>query len=289
MLGRAVAVALLAAGHAVRAATRAPDRVSELRRLGADVIRANLVDAPSLARACEDVDAVFAAAHGLMARGRHGSHAVDGDGHRALIDAAKAAGVATFVYTSARGAAPGHPVDFFRTKAAVERYLGASGLDHTILRPTAFMEWHVHRLLGRSILESGKATVLGSGHTLANFVAADDVARLACTALTARTGMRARTLDIGGPDNVTRREIVAMYEQHAGQRARVRYVPVRAMRVLSPMLRPIDPVASRLMAIGAWSESTDQTFDIATLPPDVARPATHVEAFVDRAARGDAG
>jgi uncharacterized protein YbjT (DUF2867 family) len=61
-----------------------------------------------------------------------------------LIDVAKDTGVERFVYTSAQHVSPSHPTDFYRNKAKAEAHLRASGLSYTILRPPAFMEWHVH-------------------------------------------------------------------------------------------------------------------------------------------------
>lgn len=279
VLGRQTAEKLLAAGERVRAATREPERARSLARLGAEVIHADLIDPLSLARACEGVDAVLAAAHSLLGSGRYASSAVDGTGHRALIDAARTSRVKRFVYTSARGAAPNHPVDFFRTKAGVERYLQESGIDFTILRPSAFMEWHVHRLLGQGIVDTGKATVFGAGKTPTNFIAGNDVAQFAYLALT-RPEMGGRTLELGGPDNVTKRDIVAMYERHAGRSAKVKYVPLTVMRLLSPIVRPIKPVLSRLMDMSVHGETTDQTFDVRELPQDAAVQLTRVHDFI---------
>ncbi|HEY3565430.1 MAG TPA: hypothetical protein VGL96_10540, partial [Casimicrobiaceae bacterium] len=86
--------------------------------------------------------------------------------------------------------------------------------------------------------------------------------------------------DVGGPDNVSRRQVVAMYERHAGRSARVRYVPVGVMRAMAPMLRPIAPVPSRLMRMSLWGETTDQTFDANTMPRELPQPTTHVDDFV---------
>jgi uncharacterized protein YbjT (DUF2867 family) len=282
VLGREVAALLRADGRAVRAATRAPDNAEDLRRLGAEVVQADLIDPPSLARACTGAHAVFAAAHSLMGSGKYASDAVDGAGHRVLIDAAKTAGVERFVYTSARGAAPDHPVDFMRTKATIEGYLRESGLDYVIVRPSAIMEWHVHRLLGRTILASGTTMIFGSGNASTNFIAAADLARVACMALTSPDTSR-MAYDVGGPNNVTRREIVAMYERHTGRSAKVRYVPLGLMRIMAPLLRPLAPVPSRLMAMSIWGETTDQTFDASTLPKALPSPTTRVDDFVRQA------
>jgi uncharacterized protein YbjT (DUF2867 family) len=279
VLGREVVRTLVADRRPVRAATRQPDMAGDLSALGAEVVHADLIDSISLRRACTGVDAVFVAAHSLMGTGRYSSVAVDGAGHRALIDAARTAGVRRFVYTSVRGAAADHPVDFFRTKAAVERYLEQSGLDFTILRPSAFMEWHVHRLLGKGIVETGKAIVFGSGNAPTNFIAGADVAQYARAALEG-PGMSARTLELGGPDNVTRRQVVELYERYAGRSAKVTYVPVVLMRMMSPLVRPFMPVVSRLLDASIWGDTTDQTFASSSLPPDIPSRPTSVEAFV---------
>ena len=115
-LGRDVTKQLLSKGKQVRLLVRTASKVEDLQQAGAEVMQGDLIDPPSLLRACQSVDRVFAAAHSILGRGQYKSEAVDDAGHRALIDAAKAAGVARFVYTSILGVAPHHPVDFWRTK-----------------------------------------------------------------------------------------------------------------------------------------------------------------------------
>jgi uncharacterized protein YbjT (DUF2867 family) len=165
-----------------------------------------------------------------------------------------------------------------RTKAAVERYVEDSGLDWTILRPAAFMEWHVHELLGKSIVETGKTTIFGAGVNPTNFIAASDVASFAVAALDGRKAVGTR-LELGGPDNICKRDVVRLYETCLGRPARVRSVPLGAMRVMAPLLRPFQPVVSRLLMMAIWTETTNQTFDRRDLPGH-STPLTGVEAFV---------
>lgn len=278
VLGREITRQLLGAGHRVRATSRDRAKLADLQRLGAEVMPADLIDRGSLTRACDGVEAVFAAAHSIFGTGKYVSEAVDGAGHRALVEVAKAAGVKRFVYTSARGASSDHPVDFMRTKAAVERYLEDSGLDCTILRPAAFMEWHVHELLGKSIVETGKTTIFGAGVNPTNFIAASDVASFAVEALDGGKAVGTR-LELGGPDNICKRDVVRLYEKYLGRPARVRSVPFGAMRVMAPLLRPFQPVVSRLLTMAIWTETSDQTFDPRDLPRH-SIPLTGVDAFV---------
>ncbi len=170
-LGRPVVVGLRRRGVAVRALSRHPEQGPDLAALGAELVAGDLTDAASLARACTGCTHVMAAAHGLLGRGRWRMETVDDAGHRALIAAARAAGVRRFVYTSAYGAAPASAIDFFRTKHAIEQALAASGLDAVVLRPTAFMEHHAHNFNGKALLEKRKAPLIGPGTKPRNFSA----------------------------------------------------------------------------------------------------------------------
>lgn len=82
-LGREVTKPLLSKGEQVRLLVRTPAKVEDLKQAGAEVIQGDLIDPPSLARACQGADRVLAAAHSLLGKGRYKSEAVDDVGHRA--------------------------------------------------------------------------------------------------------------------------------------------------------------------------------------------------------------
>lgn len=279
VLGRETARQLLAAGHKVRGLTRNPDNAADLKKLGAEIVQGDLIDKASLELACQGVDGVLACAHQLLGTGKYKSEVVDDEGHRALIDAAKAARVKHFVYTSAQHASPNHPTDFYRTKAKVEAYLKSSGLSYTILRPPAFMEWHVHNLLGATILTAGKTTIYGAGNNPINFIAGKDIAHIAVIALT-DPKMKNRSLEIGGPDNITKNQIAEMYGRFSGKKAKITNVPTGVMKVMGPILRPIQPVLSRLMSFSVWADTDNQAFDASTMLRDFPMTLTHVEDFI---------
>lgn len=279
VLGRQATRQLLAAGHHVRAMTRDSHKAQDLAEMGAEVIQGDLIDPASLQKACQGVEAVLASAHQLTGTGKYTSEAVDDAGHRALVDAAKAAGVKQFVYISAQRVSADHPTDFCRTKAKIEAYLQASGLSFTILRPSAFMEWHVHNLLGASILTTGKTTIYGAGNNPMNFMAGQDVARFAVLALT-DPRLKNHTLDIGGPDNISKNEVVRLYEKYAGKTAKVSHVPTGVMKIMGPVLRPIQPVLSRLMSFSVWVDTTNQKFDANAMLKEFPMALTRVEEFV---------
>lgn len=285
-LGRPVVRGLLARGVAVRAACRHPETAGDLAALGAEVVACDLTDAASLARACQGTQRVLAAAHGLLGRGRWRSEAVDDAGHRALFAAAKAAGVRRLVYTSAYGVGPGHPIDFFRTKHAVEQALAASGLDAVVLRPTAFMEHHAHNFNGKGLLDKGKVQLIGAGTKPRNFVCAEDVAAFAVRALL-EDPPPFRTLDIGGPGHYSNVEIAALYARVAQVPLRVGHLPAAVAGFLSVVARPLHPGMARVMQLMSLPDAAfPERFDgAAALSRDHGLPLRTLEEFVQQQVR----
>jgi NADH dehydrogenase len=278
-LGRATTRQLLSQGHAVRALVRDRAKAEPLRRLGAEVVTGDLTDPPSLARACKGATRVFACAHGLLGRGAQSSAQVDHVGHSALVVAAREAHVEHFVYTSALGAADDHPIDFFRTKHEIEAVVQGSGLGWTILRPAAFMEQHVHEFNGRLLLEKGFTVLIGPANRPRNVVAVRDVVPFAVLALT-EDGLAGRTLEIGGPDNVSNTQVAQMYAVRAHlPRGRIRHLPAGVARALAGALRPLHEGIARVIDIALLD--TDQSWSAAALRAEFDIRLTGVEDFID--------
>jgi uncharacterized protein YbjT (DUF2867 family) len=135
-----------------------------------------------------------------------------------------AAAAASSAYTSGMDADPNHPVSFLRHKAAVEQYLRRSGLDYTIIHPTAFMETHAHQLIGQPLLEKGKVSILGQGDSPRNFVAVNDVARLIEMVLD-NPQAKGEIIEIGGPGNYTNNQVPQLYVRAIGNEAKIGNVP----------------------------------------------------------------
>ncbi|MDO9075169.1 MAG: SDR family oxidoreductase [Rubrivivax sp.] len=261
VLGRPAVKLLRERGVVVRALSRHPERAADLAALGAEVVAGDLTDTASLQRACQGATRVLACAHGLLGRGRWRSEAVDDAGHRALIAAARDAGVERFVYTSALGTGADHPIDFFRTKAAIEAAVRASGMPFAILRPSAFMEHHVHNFNGKGLLEKGKVQLIGPGTKPRNFIAGSDVAAFAVRALLDEP-LPFATLDIGGHEHLSGLDVARLYAQAAGVEARVAHLPAAVARALAVLARPVHPGMARVMRLLSLPDDAfDESFD----------------------------
>jgi uncharacterized protein YbjT (DUF2867 family) len=280
VLGSATTRCLVAAGHGVRGMTRHAARMRDVEALGAEPVIGNLADPASLARACAGVDRIFVAAHGALGRGRNRSEVVDDAGHRALIDAAREARVSRFVYTSALGVAPDHPVDFFRTKWKIEQYLASSGLPYVVLRPAAFMEWHAHAFNGAAVLKKRRAVIPGTGTKRRNFVAARDVAEVATRALVADVP-RTHLLAVGGPRDFTNDEVAALYAHIAAVPARITHIPRAVLSLVGWIARPFHPGIARAMRLSSLPDDAfPETLDAVSSHIEREMGATTLEAFV---------
>ncbi len=258
-LGSATVRLLLADGCRVRAMSRNPKKRAALAAWGAEAVPGDLRDADALAEACRGVRSAFSAAHSFMGSGRNAPEAVDGQGHRSLIEIAKSAGVQHLVFTSIHGVSPDHPVDFFRVKYGVEAHLKASVLPFTILRPGAFMNTWAETI-GRPILKYGMTVIIGKGDAPINFVAAEDVARVAVWALKDDRA-KSRTLNIGGPHELSMKQVAMIFEMLAGRPARRLHLPLGLMQSLLWALRPMAPALSRRLA-ACFSEMANSSAPI---------------------------
>ena len=135
--GGAVARALLASGHRVKALTRKPDSdaARQLKSAGADLVTGDLGDAASVRTAASGVNTMF-----LMGNVNEvGPEEETRQGIRAA-GAAKAAGVGHLIYSSVADANKKTGIPHFDSKSLVEQHLAGLGVPYTISAPASFME-----------------------------------------------------------------------------------------------------------------------------------------------------
>jgi uncharacterized protein YbjT (DUF2867 family) len=134
-------LALLAAeGHRARGLVRKPEHAADLEAVGAEPVLADLEAEDDLAPYVRGADAVVFAAGAGPGSGPERKRTVDLGGAVKLVDAATATGVRRYVMVSSIGAqapeaASGPMRPYLEAKAEADRYLAASGLDFTIVRP----------------------------------------------------------------------------------------------------------------------------------------------------------
>jgi NADH dehydrogenase len=213
LLGPEICRRLTEAGRQVRALIRPTSNAgkhAELQAFGVELVEGDLKDAASLARACASVEAVISTASSTLSRQAGDSiESVDQQGQLALVEAARVAGVDHFVFMSFREN-PRIQFPLTVAKRAVERALASSGMAYTIIQASYFMEVWLTPALGFDPA-NGKVRVYGDGTRPISWISYRDVARAAAAAVTEGTA-RNMVVELGGPQALTPREVVRMFE-----------------------------------------------------------------------------
>lgn len=159
---------------------------------------------------------------------------VDAAGTEHLVAAARLAAVDQVLYLSGAGAAPDARHHWFRAKWRAEEAVRGSGLSFTILRPTWIYgprDVSLNRFIGFARqLQVVPMTNFGEQLLAPLFI--DDVARLAADCLT-DPAAREQIFEVGGPDAIRMRDVIARALRTAGIR------------------RPIVPGPEPLIRLGA--------------------------------------
>ena len=254
-LGSLVVAGLAAQGNRVRVLTRDADRAAHLVAPLVDVVIGDVRDPATLTPAVVGVDTVVSAVQGFVGPGRVTPQSVDRDGNAHLVAAAQAAG-ADMVLVSVVGAAPDHPMELFRMKAAAEQQLRDSQVAWTIVRASGFLELYLD-LMRRTAGKSQRPMVFGRGRNPINFAAVPDVAEAVIRATLDPT-LRGRVIEVVGQD-LTLNQVAEMVQQEWGTANKPRHVPRTMLRVLAATGMVANSAAARQARAGLVMDTAVMT------------------------------
>ena len=237
-IGRRVVRLLRERETPVRAFVRLTSRYSELEHRGAELFIGDLQQEKDIQKACQGVQYIISA---------HGSDsdalALDYRANIELIDQAKTSGVQHFIFISVLGADRGYEdAPVFKAKWAVERYLQASGLNYTILRPAGLASNLLP--LAERFRQTGVYLLIGDPKNRTSIVSTDDVARIAVACVTVE-GAQNQILPVGGPEILQRLDIPHIFGRICNQK------PI----IINPPLFVVDGVRS---AVGLLNSQAQQ-------------------------------
>ena len=256
-LGRHVIRELAQSGYAVRAITR--DRNRLLNTPADEIHETDLFDAHKMGWIADQCDAVISCAGASMNintgnmnawRDRRSFNAIDWQGNLRLLEEARRANVSQFVYVSLAGGEQMRQVEYADAHERFVEALRASGLKHTVVRPTGFFGFMLEIL---RYAEKGLGLVMGDGERQTNPIHEADVARACVEALT----LNKADFPIGGPDVFTRREITELAFKAIDKPARLMNVPPAVFKAMVSPLRLINPRIHALMVFGATVTQVD--------------------------------
>lgn len=226
--GGAVARALIAEGHRVRALTRRTDspKARDLARLGAELAVGNFDTPETLSRAVSGVDAVFA-----MGTPFAGGVEVETRQTIAIVDAAKAVGVPHLVYSSVSDADRKTGIPHFDSKYKVEKHITSLGIPHTIIAPVYFMD----NLFFPHILEGIRKGKLGQqlpADRKLQFIPLEDIGRFGALVIDRRDAFLGKRINIAS-DERSGNEMAATLSKTIGRKVEYVELPLDPLRAQS--------------------------------------------------------
>jgi uncharacterized protein YbjT (DUF2867 family) len=230
LLGNEICQQLTQKKTPVRALVRATSdaaKIAHLKSLGCEIAVGDLKDPASLAKACQGVKAVISTASSTFSRQEGDSiETVDKEGQLNLVDAAQKAGVEQFILVSFPDTSA-YPNPLNDAKRAVEHHLQESGMNYVSLQANYFMEVWLSPALGFDFANR-TVRVFGEGNNPSNLVSYIDVAQAAVACLDHPT-VRNRMIPVGGPESLTHREVIGIFEKVAGTDFAVEQIPQAAL------------------------------------------------------------
>ena len=226
--GGAVARHLLADGWPVRALTRDPAKpeARNLMALGAEVVKGDLSDRVSL-------DAALKGAYGCYSVQNFWETGYDLEilQGKNLAEAAKAAGVKHFVYSSVGGAERKTGLPHFESKWVIEQHISHIGLPNTVLRPVFFMDNFSAPNYRASILDGILTMPMPPNKPLA-MLAVDDIGGFAALAFAHPEEYMGKAMELAG-DELTIPAAASAFSRALGRTVRYVEMPIEEMRRVS--------------------------------------------------------
>jgi uncharacterized protein YbjT (DUF2867 family) len=273
-VGRRLSRRLLEDGRRVRCLARNPSKAVDLARIGAEVVRADVLDPATLPEALEDVEVAYYLVHS-MGRGAGSGDFDDRDRRaaRAFGTAAAAAGVDQIVYLGGLGTGSRH----LESRDRTAHELAAGGLPLAYLRAAAVIGagsesfrilFHLVRRLPVMVTPRWVAT------RTQPIGIADAIAYLEQAPVATRG--ESAEVQIGAPEVTTYGGLMDLCADALGIRRPARIaVPVLSARLSSlwiGLVTPVDPGVARPLIEGLETETvvTDDRgragFDVAPTP-----------------------
>jgi len=243
-VGKHMARRLVDGGHQLKClsvGTDGPD-ADFLRELGAEVVAGDILDAGSLADAAAGAEVVIHLVGIIFERRGATFEQIHVRGTMNALAAAAVAGAKQYIHMSALGTGPGAGSGYFRTKWEAEERVRASGLDHTIFRPSTIIGpggEFIDMLLGQ-VRRSPLVPVIGDGNYRMQPVSVFDVAACFVNAINNPRAIN-QVYELGGPEPLSYNEMMETIFRVTGKKRMRVHIPVF-------MVRPVAWLGERFMS-----------------------------------------
>ena len=229
-LGRYVVKEFKKQGYWVRALTRSADRLDDLKDYVDEVFIGEVTDPASLDGICQEIDIVFSSIGITKQKDDLTFMDVDYQGNKNLLDEAKKASVAKFIYISVFNAEKMSNLKGIQAKLRFTQALKTSGLDYLVINPNGFFSDMLEYL---NMAEQGRGYVFGSGECRINPIHGQDLAEACVNAVDEAE----QEINVGGPDVFTHNQILATAFESLGKPIKISRIPIWLRNVILATLR----------------------------------------------------
>jgi uncharacterized protein YbjT (DUF2867 family) len=201
-----------------RAMCRKEEQLEKLRKQGIHAVLGNFENPESLKTAMQGCTSLFLTSPPTQNQVQC---------EKNVIDIAKQEGIAYIVKISASDANLKSSVPWAKSHAEIDHHLRNSGIEWTILKPTAFMQNFLS--LSKPISKGILPQVAGNG--LVGYIDAQDIAQVAFKVLTENHHKRA-TYFLNGPEMLEMKEIAFQLSETLGRKVRYVNLPSFVFRII---------------------------------------------------------
>ncbi|QIG53637.1 NmrA family NAD(P)-binding protein [Altererythrobacter sp. BO-6] len=271
--GRAILKSMAAASIPVRVFIRDEAKADALLDLGASEVAVGNLEAPETLRAAVEGAAKVLHIGPPM-------YAGELEASLALIDASMKAGVAHFIYYSVM-----HPLSriirHHRLKLEVEELLINSGLTHTILQPSRYMQ-HLEPIWPKVVSEGVHAMPFDVTRKF-NVVDLADLAD-ACAVVAGSDRYNFGTYELAGPEALSQEDMAAIISEVIGRPVEARAVPIDEMKARARAAGASDDRVEQMEIMNRHYDAHGFRSNSVVLECLLGRPANTYRSYVERVA-----
>jgi nucleoside-diphosphate-sugar epimerase len=93
-------------------------------------------------------------------------------------------------------------------------------------------------------------------------------------------------IEVGGPEHLTMNQVAEIFERLSGRQAKKRHIPLPMMRVMSIVMKPVNPALSRQIRLGVFMETANLCYDMTETAITFGVRLTPFEEIARRTIRG---
>jgi uncharacterized protein YbjT (DUF2867 family) len=287
-VGRCLARALVADGHAVRCMVRTPAKVTDLAGAGCEIVQGDMSDADSVSAAMGSMDAVYVTVHTLSPQpassAGQGFMDVETSGLRNIVTACLEEGARRVIYLTSLGTDVNSPRVWLRERGRAEQFLLTSGLDATVIQPGQIVGVGGHGFnMMVSQAKSSVAVMLGRGNQKWRNIAVDDLVYYLVGVLDDPRTFGQR-YDVGCDDILTNDQMVDVAADVLSKKHPLKlHIPRPVTATLAPLIERMAKLPKGAMSGLIESMKDEATGDPTPIRQILPRPPLSYRDAVERA------